>query len=50
MTLSHIRLNGGDFTLTVKRNNHGNLIVQRWVDGKLREQKKGTDRIVFHVK
>jgi hypothetical protein len=50
MTLSHIRLGGGDFTLTVKRDAHGKVIVQRWVDGKLKEQRRGTDHLLFHVR
>lgn len=51
MTLSLVRLGGGDFTLKVLRGKHqGEVIVQRWADGKLKEQRRGTDRLAFHVR
>lgn len=51
MTLSHVRLGGGDFTLKVMRGKKPDeVIVQRWIAGKLKEQKRGTEGLTFHVR
>lgn len=51
MTLSHIHLGGGDFSLKViRQKKSGKVILQKWVDGKLMEQKQGTGRQTFHVR